>query len=286
MKATKKIVGATAALVAAVALSAGSTFAWFASNGTATVENFNVNVAVSNNLVISTTSNGTFTSSVNLAEEEANTDFNFTTMQPSSTAGGTTAAPVFYIMNSADNTMESDDSDAKNSTFTQVSDNPEASPAYFVDTVYLKYLGEEGDQSASGKKIQATVTATSEADIAKAVRVLIYDATTDKSYIFAPNHASGDEITAISSLDSDSTINEIATTATEPSSPNVSFAEGVSVYKGTTANDVNSGINFNTELELQIYVYYEGQDPYCTTANGLNAANVPVSIVFSVADAS
>ena len=49
MKATKKIVGATAALVAAVALSAGSTFAWFATNSTVTATGLSVGVTESTN---------------------------------------------------------------------------------------------------------------------------------------------------------------------------------------------------------------------------------------------
>lgn len=54
MKATKKIVGAACALVAAVALSAGSTFAWFASNNTVTANGLEVNVkAESTYLLIS-----------------------------------------------------------------------------------------------------------------------------------------------------------------------------------------------------------------------------------------
>lgn len=42
MKATKKIVGATCALVAAVALSAGSTFAWFSANTSVNATGMNV----------------------------------------------------------------------------------------------------------------------------------------------------------------------------------------------------------------------------------------------------
>ena len=52
MKASKKIVGATAALVAAVALSAGSTFAWFATSGTAKIDGLTVNVKSPTNLYI------------------------------------------------------------------------------------------------------------------------------------------------------------------------------------------------------------------------------------------
>ena len=44
MKATKKIVGAACALVAAVALSAGSTFAWFTSNANVSVGQISANV--------------------------------------------------------------------------------------------------------------------------------------------------------------------------------------------------------------------------------------------------
>lgn len=52
MKATKKIVGAACALVAAVALSAGSTFAWFVSNGTVTATGLTVDVVTSNSYLI------------------------------------------------------------------------------------------------------------------------------------------------------------------------------------------------------------------------------------------
>lgn len=52
MKATKKIVGAACALVAAVALSAGSTFAWFASSGKASATGMQVKTVVPTNLYI------------------------------------------------------------------------------------------------------------------------------------------------------------------------------------------------------------------------------------------
>lgn len=52
MKATKKIVGATAALVAALALSAGSTFAWFSGNTSVSAEGMKVQVVVPTNLYI------------------------------------------------------------------------------------------------------------------------------------------------------------------------------------------------------------------------------------------
>ena len=48
MKATKKIVGAACALVAAVALSAGSTFAWFSTNGSVDAKGLEVKVSTNN----------------------------------------------------------------------------------------------------------------------------------------------------------------------------------------------------------------------------------------------
>ena len=48
MKATKKIVGAACALVAAVALSAGSTFAWFSTNGSVDATGLEVKVSTNN----------------------------------------------------------------------------------------------------------------------------------------------------------------------------------------------------------------------------------------------
>lgn len=52
MKATKKIVGAACALVAAVALSAGSTFAWFVSNASVKADGLQVDVATSNSYLV------------------------------------------------------------------------------------------------------------------------------------------------------------------------------------------------------------------------------------------
>ena len=52
MKATKKIVGAACALVAAVALSAGSTFAWFSTNGKVTATGMKVTAVVPTDLSI------------------------------------------------------------------------------------------------------------------------------------------------------------------------------------------------------------------------------------------
>lgn len=54
MKATKKIVGAACALVAAVALSAGSTFAWFSQSGKVTATGMKVQATVPTNLYIAT----------------------------------------------------------------------------------------------------------------------------------------------------------------------------------------------------------------------------------------
>lgn len=56
MKATKKIVGAACALVAAVALCAGSTFAWFSANNTVSATGMSVGATAPSSLVINTDS--------------------------------------------------------------------------------------------------------------------------------------------------------------------------------------------------------------------------------------
>lgn len=52
MKATKKIVGAACALVAAVGLAAGSTYAWFSSNNQVTAEGLKISVTTSNSYLV------------------------------------------------------------------------------------------------------------------------------------------------------------------------------------------------------------------------------------------
>ena len=67
MKASKKIVGATAALVAAVALSAGSTFAWFSSNSTVTASGMLLEVKTPNELSLVINNSKTWGSSLSNA---------------------------------------------------------------------------------------------------------------------------------------------------------------------------------------------------------------------------
>ena len=79
MKASKKIVGATAALVAAVALSAGSTFAWFATSGTAKIDGLTVNVKSPTNLYIAT---GYETEAANITATEVDFVSSTATLSP------------------------------------------------------------------------------------------------------------------------------------------------------------------------------------------------------------
>lgn len=78
MKATKKIVGAACALVAAVALSAGSTFAWFASNSSVSATNMKVQAQVPTNIYIEYGYKATATevekTTLDFTSEEADTE--------------------------------------------------------------------------------------------------------------------------------------------------------------------------------------------------------------------
>lgn len=75
MKATKKIVGAACALVAAVALSAGSTFAWFSTNSTVTAKGLTLGVDTSTEFLVI---KGNLSAAPSLTDFSASdTSFNF-----------------------------------------------------------------------------------------------------------------------------------------------------------------------------------------------------------------
>jgi len=69
MKNTKKLAGAIAALAVSAALATGTTYAWFASNGVATVESFNAEVTTKgNNLLVAACASGTAETDVTVDE--------------------------------------------------------------------------------------------------------------------------------------------------------------------------------------------------------------------------
>lgn len=160
MKATKKIVGATAALVAAVALSAGSTFAWFTTA--------NSNVKVSEIDVTVTTKGGDL--SIALVDADGNAGaYAYSLTAPEYVgefdAVTTSDGVKFY---SATYIEEAGETNPGTVHYTQTRVWDDATGAYsYTDATPEAVTQNDTDQQISGKYYQITVSllATSDMDV-------------------------------------------------------------------------------------------------------------------------
>ena len=270
MKATKKIVGATAALVAAVALSAGSTFAWFAASSTATIDGMSVSVASSNNLLISQSEGSGFTGALTLTETTASNIKPCSTDGEASITTGSYSAPDFYEL------ATEGDITADNGALTGTSTVKKAEVTnYLAKDLYIMSSG----SASTNLKLSISVTKEEEesetTEIDKSLRVLLVveqSDTTVASYIYAP-------VTGY-----DSTVKPVIGFAGEGTpdteSGSATIAENAATISG---NDdvVLANLTADTVYTLHIYIWYEGQDAACKATNTVDATTSLIGLTFT-----
>ena len=255
MKATKKIVGAACALVAAVALSAGSTFAWFAMNDTVTATNMQIQATTASNLAIS--ADGTnFGTTMDLATKNNSgtvskvlpvTVTKFTTVPTASLSGSVAGSPVtmsegesiaFYTINEANKIDDPNSADATVTMATAITESTvttnftkDTGDNYISDDMWLLYT----DASTPNADIDLVMTVKgTQAEINKALHIgFIKDG---KWYNYDL-----------------STVSE-------------SYDGGKYTF---TLNDFIN-LTSGTSKKISIYAWYEGEDSDCTTNNALS----------------
>lgn len=273
MKATKKIVGAACALVAAVALSAGSTFAWFSQSGTVSATGMNVKATTSKNLVISNSSTGTFGSSaasVNSAVME---------MTPASTADG---ASFFYVSN-PDEVDYSTGAANNGAIFAAATPTPVTAsmttPATYYVMEYSYWVKADAKAGTEYTTLyvskidvvqKADGTTAAAEDISKALRVSVTYGTT--TFIYAP-------VTGATA-----TYKGIVAAGTKGTDTVESTADVVIKTAGTVGD--NLGKVTTTATEVKIHVWYEGQDTNCTSQNSIDVEELSVAVSLTAAGAS
>ena len=276
MKATKKIVGATAALVAAVALSAGSTFAWFATNNTVDVTGMNVSVTSGNSLWVSeTNSTSGFVTSLSLD------DASLSGAVPCSSDGvaswsSSYSAPDFYKLKTAGNdiTNTSGNVDLNSASVFEVAN---ANSDYIAKNLWIQAEGLEG---ASTKDIQVSVAINgASSDIHNSLRILFITESTSavgNTVWFAPTGAAyGENKGPIVAIDTDGTPSSLATAPTlNQTGTKIESATGVELIDSITES---------TPVALHMYIWFEGQDTACTASN-VDATQLSISVRFSLVD--
>lgn len=255
MKATKKIVGAACALVAAVALSAGSTFAWFTSNGEVTATGMQVNVKTDNSyMIIADTVEG-------LQDGNKTLDLSGLGTKPLS--------PSAY---EADSTLTVGDEK--------------------LITKEAQWYTGQGTSATDGTLETTSKTALTAGNfddyvIVSHIYVSVLGATpvekinmTFKSSGFNSTNSAATNNDAISVLILYRTmVNEEGATETNWTKAEIKSADHT---LGTTGIDVNTGdIDSTKYVELCVMVYFDGNNEAVTTDNQLNLTGVALSFGFT-----
>ena len=270
----KKIIPAMCLLLVSAVLMGTSTFAWFTMNTTVIASGMKVNAVVPKSIVISTESGGTYSASVDLGMTDAQT------LYPSSTV--TTQnwyAPDGLIDNridpiTGDATLTEEGTDFVNLTnwADGLLKDADGTNVYAVNkTVYVKSA--VVDQQVYGLYVSSLtvnnteINASSLNDVSKALRIAVV--TTDKTLFFAPTgyHSECKPIASIST--NGATANSTSLNIAAPGSE-----KGVLV-----AN--NQAISGETPMEINIFIWYEGQDKNANNTNALNAEDLDIMIEFT-----
>lgn len=288
MKATKKIVGAACALVAAVALSAGSTFAWFSQSGKVTATGMFVKAKTTEALVIANENDKELDKWGITAKS---TDTKTTTLTPTSTVD----AKKFYNVNEEYLTkVDYQSGYASEEAIFEESENATAETGdkyYVTHTYYIKAeASKDSEKSVKYGKLyvsnitvktkakeatedtEAVPAGESSAAISKSLRVSVQWGENGTAYIYAPlggENRDGKGVKGTGAYTSD-------------------ILGAVAIQDKYDADDAVdlTGDEFvtTTAEKVIIKIWYEGQDPECTSFNAMSVEELEVSVDFAAGE--
>lgn len=267
MKATKKIVGAACALVAAVALSAGSTFAWFASNETVSATGINVGATTSNMFLLIGKGTESVSDIQGAPSDHITVEFG---------TGDDDTAKL------ADNGIDgvSNTADITASCYgTTDSLTPDTATKTTLATVGNWYTAtgvsaSDGTMDASGKTELTTFNG-----FVNRYKI---------NFVMAANSAASGNLTV---TDIAITPTNSATDITSPVSVYiVTDSYVVSKIKGTMSTNTTlaDSVTSTTAVEAMVYVYYDGTDANVTSDNfaAQKLKDATISLSFDAAEAT
>lgn len=255
MKASKKIVGATCALVAAVALSAGSTFAWFASNDTVTATGMSVTAVTNSNLYIKEGIIGDASEITGIVANMSGVAHSLKPADLDNTAGTVTVrVPATYTTDpGVDNA---------------------GSAATWTDINTFTASTQRTDVESGGSKAALS-------------QYIAYETMTLVRKAQTPSNADIDATVTIT-LSATSALNGalrcgflVGTNWTE--SPDASVSGNTITWN---FDNIISNLADNTCQAVSFAVWYEGEDSNCTSNNAITVSSNTVAISFVSADHS
>lgn len=267
MKKSKILVPAVALLALGVAASATGTVAWFNSNTVVSGSGMNVNCIVAKNLVISNASTGTYgPSAVSVYNTAA-------TLNPSSTSLDGLKAGSFFKADAAN--IEYATGAAKvgsvitAATVATTGDNVDVAKHSF----WIKNEGQEGTTIDHVKLSEVTIDGEHLA-ISNSVRVGFVVGTNAYLFRIAGGDASYYGLKAVGTV-TVITDNVLMAGATALSEVTTAAVEGTQTDK-----EIVAALG-TTATEVKVYVWYEGQDSNCKSANAIAAENLSISFKVS-----
>ena len=263
MKLTRKLVPAFAMLLVSAIMLTTASFAWFSTNDDVSATGMQVKATTAENLVISADGVVYGTAPATL-DDVATANLTPVSVNCPSTQGLSTAK--FYAVQ--DTSLATIDYttgkyNADETLFEEVT----AAGYYETYTVHVKVDGEETTQFdkiyVENIVVTRAANAENQAAISKALRVAVTDGS--KTYIYAPLGGTYTDGKSISSL------NE---------------GKGVAAEQalGTLTDASNFGPVTTTAKTFTIYVWYEGQDINCISANAVKVEDLAISVFFKAAD--
>ncbi len=270
MKNTRKLIPAVAMLMTSAVMMSTASYAWFSMNTKVTASGMNVVATTSKNLVITATTGANYDTTATL------TDGKTAALNPVSVNCAQNAnlaeKKFYYNDNGIGVNYDNGTFDIATTTFEEVN---VADTYYETFLYYVKVDGQSTDtfdnfyvNAITVKDTKGTTTMddddTPDAEISKALRVAVTDGA--KTFIFAPLNGSYTEGKSISSVDSGT---KLAT-----------LSDQALATLGTTST---FGEISTTEKALTVYVWYEGNDTACTSANSVSVENLSISIDFQAA---
>lgn len=257
MKATKKIVGATAALVAALALSAGSTFAWFAGTTNVTATGMNIQVTVPTTLYIEK------------GYQISADAINKTTITMDNTAAKLSPAT---IKNLAGETTSVDVEIATGYSEQPTVGTPGKANAFdTVGTIQVDNGLQNADSyTASNYAVVELMSVVLKADASAEEATYGLDATVTVSNIL--------------DVDKSNKFLRIGILANGKWSIMSGDLPVASQSATVTFDDIATSVNNNAPVNIALVVWYEGSDPDCYSNNAISVANMNIAVSFTKAN--
>ena len=300
-KSTKIILPALALLVLGTTAAATGTVAWFAANGVVSATGMQVKCATSKNLIISNTLPSSITGENNgrYGSAVSTTNTGVKELSPASTTNKALAssAPGLFTLVNDPTTVDAITGELKSGAKIKSAVAAGSGDSAGDYAVHHFWVANSAKADMDFKVGSLTVTPKGTAAITKALRIAVVyqDQATNKDndtyqvqiYVTDPNEGQV-KVQGLKSVEADGiTIKSNAiydkagsNALTEEQTANLYGASSSSLGKIAKTENAVSNVSEYVWSTLDVYVWYEGQDPNCTSNNAMTVQSLNIDFTF------